>query len=479
MITTIYQYLNFIERKYGDRITLQYVDHDNRCVQKKTFREFAADVRKCAMYLKATIPDIKQQKIGLLAKNSYHYAVSLMGVMLSGAVVVPLNFEEPPENIRYELEFAEIRYLLHDGNYFLREENGSEDFAFCNKRKIDEYVKSEETAELEDCDDIEKMSMILFTSGTTGRSKGVMLSSKNIFTPLKTYEEIMEQISKNTTIKVLVTTPLYHISGFAFFYTNQFMGNVCNLCCDIKYIKSDLLVLESNLAFAVPTVLEMWYKDLKRGRKKNLGGLRCIGTGAAPVNKETLQLFIKNGIRIVQIYGMTEIFGGGTSNSSIDPEKLGSVGIPGRECELKILDDGEICLKSDAVMLGYYNDPEDTAKAIQDGWLHTGDLGYLDEDGYLYLTGRKKNLIILSGGENVNPEELEQLLLKEPDIKEVLIKEKGNKIVAEIFCNNGTETEIQEYITEVNRKLPFYKRITKIEFKTEPFQKTATGKIKR
>ena len=143
------------------------------------------------------------------------------------------------------------------------------------------------------------------------------------------------------------------------------------------------------------------------------------------------------------------------------------------------LEDGEVCFKGTAVALGYYKDPEGMAEAFRDGWFHTGDLGYLDEDGDLYITGRKKNLIILSNGENVSPEELETLLLKNANIREVVVKEKDDKICAEIYCDVQMQDAIEAYINQVNKSLPYYKQIVLTEYRTEPFERTASGKIKR
>ena len=479
MISTVYQHLNFIESNFGNRIALQYYDNNSGRVQQVSYKIYVADIRKYAMYLQATIPNLSGKKIGLLAKNSYHYTVAMLGVILSGAVLVPLNYEETPDIIRYEIEFAGIEYLFYDQGYFDREETFNLKDTCChNILPIDDYIASTKITELKDCENIDSLVMILFTSGTTGKNKGVMLSSRNIFTPLKYYESFAKKITNIGSIRAFLATPLYHVSGFASLLIHQIMGNVCNLCCDLKYIYRDLKMMDSDLTFIVPAVLHSWSKDLIKGKKERLGSLKSIVCGAAMVDEKLLRIFTEHGITISQGYGLTEIFGGGTLNSSMDPDKLGSVGVPGAGCELKIMDDGEVCLKSDAVMLGYYKDPESTAKTIQDGWLHTGDLGYLDQDGYLYLTGRKKNLIILSGGENVNPEELEQLLLRCEYIKEALIKEKNNKIIAEIYCIGDIQADVRKYIEEINRRLPLYKRITGIKFRTEPFSRTTTGKIK-
>ena len=177
---------------------------------------------------------------------------------------------------------------------------------------------------------------------------------------------------------------------------------------------------------------------------------------------------------------MTELAGYGLLNIAQEGEHLRALGKPDGFCEIKLDETGEICVRGDVVMLGYYKDPEATAEAIdKDGWLHSGDLARVDEDGFYYITGRRKNLIILDSGENVSPEELESLLAKCPAVKECVVKEKGKKICAVIYCEEAKQEEVREYITATNRTLPLYKRMSAVEFSTEPLPRTGTGKLLR
>ena len=148
-------------------------------------------------------------------------------------------------------------------------------------------------------------------------------------------------------------------------------------------------------------------------------------------------------------------------------------------CEYK-LDDGELCMRGTPIMLGYYKDPEATAAVIdKDGWFHTGDIARLEEDSYMYLTGRKKNLIILGSGENISPEELEDLVEKCPAVQECIVKEMGKKIGTVVYCPQAEQQTVQDHITEMNRTLPLYKRIGVVEFSAEPLPRNATGKLLR
>ena len=143
------------------------------------------------------------------------------------------------------------------------------------------------------------------------------------------------------------------------------------------------------------------------------------------------------------------------------------------------LEDGELCMKGDAVMLGYYKDPEGTAAVLRDGWFHTGDLARIDADGYIYLTGRKNSLMILPSGENVSPEELEALLSRNPAVREVLVEQKDGKICARISCREAVRDEVRAFVTQTNRSLPLYKRITSVEFTDQPLPRNALGKMVR
>ena len=177
---------------------------------------------------------------------------------------------------------------------------------------------------------------------------------------------------------------------------------------------------------------------------------------------------------------MTELAGYGLLNVTQEGDLLRALGKPDGFCEVKVDENGEICVRGGCVMLGYYKDPEATAETIdKDGWLHTGDLACADEEGYYYITGRKKNLLILDSGENVSPEELEKQLALCPAITECIVKEKSQKICAVIYCPEDKQEEGRAFVTEVNRSLTLYKRISAVEFTAEPLPRNALGKLLR
>ena len=200
---------------------------------------------------------------------------------------------------------------------------------------------------------------------------------------------------------------------------------------------------------------------------------------SAMFDPQTLMDLHDHGMVISQLYGSTETTGGGLINFAEDAEHIGSIGKDDGHCEIK-LDNGELCMRGGDVMLGYYKDPEGTAEVVDaEGWFHTGDLARVDEDGYYFLTGRKKNVIILGSGENVSPEELEGLLEKCPAVKECLVKEKGKKICAVVCCEEADQQTVRDFITETNRTLPLYKRMSAVEFSAQPLPRNAMGKLMR
>ena len=170
--------------------------------------------------------------------------------------------------------------------------------------------------------------------------------------------------------------------------------------------------------------------------------------------------------------------GDGGWNSAQDPAHLPSVGLRDPDMEYR-LEDGELCMKGDAVMLGYYNDPTATAAVLRDGWFHTGDMARIDADGYIYLTGRKNELMVLPSGENVSPEELEALLARCPAVREVLVCQKAGRICARISCREAAREEVRAFVNATNRTLPLYKRVTAVEFTEQPLPRNAIGKLRR
>ena len=272
--------------------------------------------------------------------------------------------------------------------------------------------------------------------------------------------------------------PLFHVAALTSLLSWSISGNAVNFCADLRRFYRDLAAMPSDVMAVVPTLLKSIHHDVCKGKAARLGKLRIFTCGAASYDPQLLADLIERGFTFIQTYGLTETVGDGGWNSAQDPAHLASVGLRDPDMEYR-LEDGELCMKGEAVMLGYYKDPEATEAVLKDGWFHTGDLARIDEDGYIYLTGRKNNLMILPSGENVSPEELEALLAKIPPVREVLVCQKEGKICARISCREAAQDQVRAFIHATNRMLPLYKRVAAVEFTDQPLPRNALGKLQR
>ena len=312
-----------------------------------------------------------------------------------------------------------------------------------------------------------------------------MLSAGNLFAMINYNDRKILETKKyilSSVLPVYLLVPLYHVAGLNIPFAFGYSGESVDLSSGIKNIYKDIEMYGSAYTMTPPVVLNDFYKELTRGNRDKLGNLRVIICGGAAFDHEFLDAFEASGIHILTAYGMSETNGIGCMSHLFENDsnrKLHSVGTFDEESTICIIDD-EICFKGGTVTKGYYNNKAATDEAIDsEGWFHSGDLGYLDDEGYLFLTGRKKNLIILDSGENVIPEELEALLAENELIKECIVKERDKKVCAEIYCDNEAQDEVRSFVRDVNRKLVPYKRMTLVVFRETPFERTSLGKIKR
>ena len=483
MVHSLYQSLNNLETIYADRTGIRYYDEAKGGVVEVPFRQYAADLRRFVAFLRSRTPNPLGQRVAILARNSYHYMMCMYGAVLAGAVAVPLNTGKNWDEIHYELDLVEPVCVLHDGEYLSREPALGQEYGD-RLVPMDAFTAFEPAMEITEVPDLNAMAFIMFTSGTTGRSKGVMLSQKNLFTAmpafLTPFEDVRSQTGWNTDeFSSLSCLPMFHISAMTSLVSWSVTGHCVNLCNDLKYFYRDLGAMRSDVMAVVPVLLKSIYHDVMKGKRERLNGLRVLTCGAAMFDPAVLQDLMDRGFFIAQMYGLTETCGDGAWNSSQEEKYLTSVGHVDDSCQYK-LEDGELCMRGDPVMLGYYKDPEATAEVIDaDGWFHTGDLARKDEDGYYFLTGRKKNLIILDSGENISPEELEGIVGKCEAVKECVVKEMGKKIGVVVYCNEDKQQQVRDFITEANRTLPLYKRMSAVEFSTEPLPRNGAGKLLR
>ena len=474
-----------MEQEFPDHVAIRYVAEDGKTVVEKKYREYAQDIRRMVAYLKAEVPDIKGQRIVLLSRNCYEFCVASYGIILAGGVLVTLNQKKTWEELEYELGLVEPALILNDGiDYGCRAELEA---AYGPKLRPMDCYKETAPGELTNCVGHDDLMMLMFTSGTTGRSKGVMLSERNMCASLHTYSEVAENwiinrlpAGQKLPLSHMTLLPLFHMACFVCVMSYPPAGWALNLCGDIRDFYRDLGLMHSDVMASAPMLVETIYNDMKRGRVSRLNGLWDLCCSSAALDPKMLLELAQNGFVVNQCYGMTETFGDGILNFTQVEKHMSAVGKPDDHVQYKLDETGEICIKGDCVMLGYYKDPEATAEVIDaDGWFHTGDLARMDEEGFYYITGRKKNLIILASGENVSPEELEKKLALCPAITECIVKEKGHKICAVIYCPEDKQEEVRAFVIEVNRSLPLYKRISAVEFTVEPLPRNALGKLLR
>ncbi len=507
----------------------QFIYHDKRRVEHTTtFSETWLDVSRTAQYF-YDCGMCGKKKIAILAENSYEWIVGYYATIISGNVSVPLDSKLDADDLAKQLmdckcdaiitetEFKSVLTDIYsvEGMHQMTEfnldsfkdyyEKGKESIEKGNTQGIDAEVKADELA------------CLVYTSGTTGRSKGVMLSHKNLTADALASCRVL---SGRHAIGFL---PLNHTySWVSALFSGYLLSEYGYICCSVKNIAGDLKAYHPYNFSGVPLVVEtiydkIWTTAKKTGREEillkglkmskffmkfgidirrklfktvheNLGGnLNMIVCGGAALDPKHEQFFYDIGILIINGYGTTECSPAITCNR-IDNFKFGSVGLPLPCCEIKIHepDDtgvGEIYVKGDNVMMGYYNDPEATASVFDGEWFKTGDFGRIDEDGFLFFVGRKKNLIVTKGGKNVSPEELEDKLVRFDYVKEVLVYDEDGAITAEFFLNKeeypDAEETLKADIKAFNKKNPSFKKIAKVKTRDDEFPKTTTLKIRR
>ena len=521
----------------------------------KTYKETGEDIKAFG----TALLNRDAKKVAVIGKNRYEWCITYLATTTSGLVIVPLDKLLPEIEIENLIKRSEADIIVCDEKYLekikdLKNSNSTNlKTIICMDKVTDkdiEYfydVKNEGQKQIEMKDtkydnisiDENKMAVLLFTSGTTSEPKGVMLSQKNICVNIEDMATYSKMYSTDTILSVL---PLHHTFECTISFLYGFYSGVCIAFCDgLKYYAQNLKEYNVTIIVAVPALLEVIYKKIKKGieesgqkekfekgvkisefllklhidlRKKifkavrkNLGeNIRIIYYGAAQMEKETIKGYYNIGIDSVQGYGLTETSPILTAETD-KYHKSGTVGICFPALEMKIINKnedgaGEICAKGASIMLGYYKNDELTKKAIdEEGWFKTGDYGYFDEEGFLHLTGRKADIIVLKNGKNVYPDEIEGLINKLPYIKESMVFARNKtktdtlleakivydeKELKKEFSNidlndkNSIEEKIMKDIKEkVNVNLANYKHVKKILLTTEEMEKTTTSKIKR
>ena len=515
-----------------------------------TYTKFLEDINALGTSLIGL--GLKGKRIAVISKNRYEWVVGYYAAVNGTGIVVPLDKGLPEQEIESSLirsnceaiifeeeNWESIKNIKEAGKtnikYFICMDNMEEDGIL----KINNLIENGNKLIQNGDEDFinaeinnEEMSIILFTSGTTSLSKAVMLSHKNVASNI--YALTMAEKIYSTDVN-LAFLPFHHTfgsTGLLFFLSS----GATNVFCDgLRYIQANLKEYKVSTFVCVPLLLETMYKKIMReverqGKDKlikiavpvcnfllkfgidirrkvfktvldQLGGnIRFVVSGASAIDKKVAKGFNDFGILTVQGYGLTET----APVLSAENEKCiryGSIGYPMANVEIKIDNPneqgiGEIIAKGPNVMLGYYENEEATKEVLQDGWFHTGDLAYMDKDGYIFITGRKKNVIVLKNGKNIYPEELELLINNLPYVAESMVfgypKEDDLVVSAKIVYNKeyvqekygeiskeDLQNKIWEDIKQVNSTLTTYKHIKNIIVTDEPMIKTTTAKIKR
>ena len=489
MVNNVYDLVTrTMEQEFPGRVAFRWVEDATGTVKEKTYAEYAQDIRRAAAWFARNIPEVEGKRVVLLSRNCYEYGVNTFGAVLAGAVLVTMNQKKTWDELSWELELVEPALILNDGvDYGCRDQLEA---AYGERLRPMDVWKDTAPGGLEKKIDPNALMVMLFTSGTTGRSKAVMLAERNFFTVMQMHVAMGDHMldfkhrqlpeDKNDVLSNFAILPLFHLGTFICLFVWACKGWALNLSADIRDFYRDLGLMHSDAIAVAPMLMEAIYKDVKRGRRARLNGIWNPCGSSAMFDGAMLAELAQQGMMITQVYGMTETCGDGIINYEQDEKHIRAVGRPDDHAEYKLDETGEICIRGGCVMLGYYKDPEATAEVLDaDGWFHTGDLARVDEDGFYYITGRKKNIIILDNGENVSPEELENLLSKCEAVKECIVREKGKKICAVIYCGEADQQTVRDFITETNRTLPLYKRMSAVEFSTEPLPRTGTGKLLR
>lgn len=543
--------LNKTKVLYGDRVAFKVAEGENK------YREIThSEVRDMvdALGTKLINMGLKGKRIGVIGENRYEWEVAYLATVCGVGTIVPLDKALPESELESLVERSEIEAIFYSEKY----EETVTRIKYNEKNKLKHLISMDNCAHkegiyseveliemgkeliekgdrsfLDATIDPEEMQIMLFTSGTTSQSKVVALCHRNLVSNLMDIASILDINEKDVFLSFL---PVHHVFectvGFLF---SLYKGAKTVFCSGIRHIAEDLNKHKITFMACVPGMYEMMYPAIikqleKEGKLKEvqekiekykdlsveekgkyfqevndiLGGhIRLLVSGAAALDSHIEAKYREMGLNLVQGYGLTEtspVVGVGTAKNY----RLGSIGITVPSVEAKLADVnsegmGELLVKGPSIMLGYYQNEEATKEAIEDGWFHTGDLAKIDKDGYIFICGRKKSVIVLKNGKNIFPEEMEALVNKIEGVKESFIygkkmsdDENDIKINAKIVIDRAivedsykvkTDKEIKaaisEKIKEVNAKMPGYKAIRGMIITEEPLLKTTTNKIKR
>ena len=556
-INTLREMLNSSSEIYGDKpaFFVKYKGKDK--YEPVTYKQFKNDV--CALGTALLSLGLMGKRIAVISENRYEWAVTYLAAVNGVGVVVPLDKELPVNEIENLVNRSKINAIVYSGNcrphitnlssrnstiehYIDMDADGNEEGEIKSFRALlekgREMLGNGDTGYDSLNIDPEAMNILLFTSATTDKSKAVMLSHKNICTNLMSMCSMIYLDPGDVFLSVL---PLHHTyENTCGFLCPLYRGSAVAFCEGLRHIQKNLQESKATIMLGVPLIFEAMYRRLRdtvakqpKMEKKlrfalklskfagkigidlrrklfapihnNFGGkLRLFISGAAGIDPLVSKGFRELGILFLQGYGLTECSPIVALNRDVDfRDSAAGMPLPGLNVRIDkpgVDGIGEIIVKGPSVMMGYYEDKESTEKVLKDGWFFTGDLGYMDKNNFVYITGRKKNVIITKNGKNIYPEEIETLLGRCPHIKESIVYGKDDEVYGDVVVSATivpdmekieeefadkplTAEEVRELIhkevKEVNKSLVTYKYIKDFNLREEEFAKTTSKKIKR
>ncbi len=539
---------------FKTRTAFKLKDNEGK-IYNKTYEELKNEVTELGTSL--IEKGFLNKRIAVIGKNSYKWGISYLAASIVG-IVVPIDKELHSDDVINFMNVSKTECILGDSknlkqiveNMDKLENKDTVFISFDEQNQDKKFIEIE--TELENGKKLlengntkfdkikinpDELRILLFTSGTTGKAKGVCLSQRNICSNILSTYGIVKVKRSDLFFSVL---PMHHTYECSLgFLLPLYSGASICFCEGLRYISDNMLEYHPSMILCVPLLLEKMYQKIVKNMQKSLpekytknlkekeniidklpfflkeivklkvkntlgGRLRLFIVGAAAVNPEIADMFDKLGLNSLQGYGLTECAPLVAGNTDFY-KRNDSAGLPIPNVEYKIKNPneegvGEIIVKGPNVMLGYYNMPEETEKVLKEGWFYTGDLGKIDENGFLYITGRCKSVIVTKNGKNIYPEELESYLSESPLISEALVlgvqKENDDEtyVNAQIFPNVEAITEylkgavptkeeikkiMSDVVSSVNKKIPNYKHIKNFIIRDKEFEKTTTQKIKR
>ena len=500
MEKTIYTMWKRCEENYSALPAVRWLVKKD--VQEKSYAQLAADTASIRKGFVAE--DFSHKHIALIGTSSVEWITAYMSVVTSTNTAVPLDCALPAADLIDLINRSDSEGVFLDKTFVAL---APQIIANCpNVRKIwmlsgDAVDGTETVADLiaagADAAESEQpkeddISMIVYTSGTTGKSKGVMLTQSNLYCNI---EAVLYDLDPGLVFMSVL--PVHHAFCLSMDWLNGFwMGAVLCINDSLLHIVRNMSIYHPDVMLMVPLMVETIYKRIKAlgpdvppeiiAQKVFGSNLKYIFTGGAHLDPYYIGEFAKYGIEVYEGYGMSEC-SPVISCTKIGEGRPGSIGKPLSNIELKF-ENGEICVRGTSVMKGYYKMEAETQETLRDGWLHTGDKGYIDEDGYLFINGRVKNLIILSNGENISPEEIETKLALNDLICEIVVTGEDNMLTARIFpepeavekmSKEELETALQAILNNYNKNQPTYKQLSRLVIRQYPFFKNSSKKIIR